>query len=387
MAHRRLTREELHRLVWTRPMRDLATEFGVSDVGLKKICLRHDVEPPKQGHWQRVAAGDEIDPLPLTKREDAPLIDIYGADPVLQPKLSPEERARLEELLERETLPEYRIKLDAELVRLHPMTKRIHQALKASSPDKYGCLRCDEADLPSVRIMTSTIPRALALMDGFVRAAEARRFRWVAGARKGSWDRTASLEIEGVEHAIGLHETTRRQIHRLTPQEREDAKRGYRYGFSQYDFVGTNQLSFRPHNWDDYVRDTVTKKLEVRLNDLFVILINRAFREREERRQRELQAKQAAAFAARQAELARIRKIRADARETLFAAASDWRRAQELRVFLIAVEASLTADEKRAHSQWIDWARREIVALDPLTGADAKFLKVAPEALVLSEEQ
>lgn len=387
MAHRRLTREELHKLVWTRPMRDLAAEFGVSDVGLKKICLRHDVEPPKQGHWQRVAAGDEIDPPALSKRGDAPLIDIYGADPVLQPKLPPEERARLDELLERETLPEHRIKLGAELGRMHPMTKRIRQALKASSPDKYGCLRCDEADLPSVRIMPGTMPRALALMDALVRAAEARRFRWIEGARKGNWDRSASLEIEGVRHAIGLHETTRRQIHRLTPQEREDAKRGYRYGFPQYDFIGTNQLSFRPHHWDDYVRDTATKQLELRLNDLFAILINRAFREREERRQRELQAKRAAAYAAQQAELARLQKIRAGARETLFAAANDWKRAQELRAFITAVEAKFTAEEKRALSQWIDWARRETVALDPLTSADAKFLNVDPEALTVSEEQ
>jgi hypothetical protein len=34
----RLTREELYEKVWSRPMRSLAKEWGISDVGLAKIC-------------------------------------------------------------------------------------------------------------------------------------------------------------------------------------------------------------------------------------------------------------------------------------------------------------------------------------------------------------
>jgi hypothetical protein len=57
MAYKSFTRQELHTLVWSRPMRDLASEIGTSDVRLKKICVKFDIATPPQGHWQKVANG------------------------------------------------------------------------------------------------------------------------------------------------------------------------------------------------------------------------------------------------------------------------------------------------------------------------------------------
>jgi hypothetical protein len=45
----RLTRTELYEKVWTTPMRTLADEFSMSDVGLAKICRRCDVPVPPVG--------------------------------------------------------------------------------------------------------------------------------------------------------------------------------------------------------------------------------------------------------------------------------------------------------------------------------------------------
>jgi hypothetical protein len=38
-------------------MRDAATDIGISDVGLKKVCIRHRVPVPPQGYWNKVHAG------------------------------------------------------------------------------------------------------------------------------------------------------------------------------------------------------------------------------------------------------------------------------------------------------------------------------------------
>lgn len=38
-----LTREELYERVWSTPMHTLAPCFGLSDVGLKKLCYRYKV--------------------------------------------------------------------------------------------------------------------------------------------------------------------------------------------------------------------------------------------------------------------------------------------------------------------------------------------------------
>lgn len=52
-----LTRSELHALVWTKPLNTLAPELGLTDVGLKKLCKRHDIPTPPQGHWISVHHG------------------------------------------------------------------------------------------------------------------------------------------------------------------------------------------------------------------------------------------------------------------------------------------------------------------------------------------
>ena len=44
-----LTRRKLYDLVWARPMRDVAAELGISDVGLAKVCKRHRVPKPERG--------------------------------------------------------------------------------------------------------------------------------------------------------------------------------------------------------------------------------------------------------------------------------------------------------------------------------------------------
>ncbi len=46
---REITREELHRLIWSKPTRTAALEFGLSDVGLAKICRKLGVKDPPRG--------------------------------------------------------------------------------------------------------------------------------------------------------------------------------------------------------------------------------------------------------------------------------------------------------------------------------------------------
>jgi integrase len=49
--HRQLTWEELHELVWSKPLTRGAREVGISDQGLRKMCHRMQVPLPPQGYW------------------------------------------------------------------------------------------------------------------------------------------------------------------------------------------------------------------------------------------------------------------------------------------------------------------------------------------------
>ena len=39
------TRQELFELVWSMPMTKLSKQFEFSDVGLRKICVKHQIPP------------------------------------------------------------------------------------------------------------------------------------------------------------------------------------------------------------------------------------------------------------------------------------------------------------------------------------------------------
>lgn len=76
MKEVRLTRKELYEKVWETPLRTLAREWGISDVGLAKICKRHSIPRPPQGYWARVPAGRKAAKKPLPKVEESDQVAI-----------------------------------------------------------------------------------------------------------------------------------------------------------------------------------------------------------------------------------------------------------------------------------------------------------------------
>ena len=43
--------EEMTELVYSKPMKELAIDLGVSDVAINKFCKKHNIAKPKQGYW------------------------------------------------------------------------------------------------------------------------------------------------------------------------------------------------------------------------------------------------------------------------------------------------------------------------------------------------
>ena len=70
------TRQELFELVWSMPMTKLSKQFEISDVGLKKICVKHQIPLPPQGYWIRKEFGkDDLRPQ-IPNKEINPEIEI-----------------------------------------------------------------------------------------------------------------------------------------------------------------------------------------------------------------------------------------------------------------------------------------------------------------------
>ena len=65
---REFTRKELYEIVWSRPMKIVAAEFGISDVALAKHCKRFHIPVPSRGYWARKHAGKPTVQIPLPMR-------------------------------------------------------------------------------------------------------------------------------------------------------------------------------------------------------------------------------------------------------------------------------------------------------------------------------
>jgi hypothetical protein len=60
-----LTRQQLYDRVWSKPVDQLAKEFGISNVELGKACRRHGIPVPSRGYWAKKAAGHRVRQVPL----------------------------------------------------------------------------------------------------------------------------------------------------------------------------------------------------------------------------------------------------------------------------------------------------------------------------------
>ena len=53
-------KEALNKLVWGKPLRDIGSDYGVSDVAVRKWCKYYGLEVPPRGYWLRSGVSKEI---------------------------------------------------------------------------------------------------------------------------------------------------------------------------------------------------------------------------------------------------------------------------------------------------------------------------------------
>jgi len=60
-----VNREALYEEVWTDAVTVVAPRYGLSDVGLVKICTKLGIPVPPRGYWAKVKAGRPTRKVPL----------------------------------------------------------------------------------------------------------------------------------------------------------------------------------------------------------------------------------------------------------------------------------------------------------------------------------
>ena len=130
-----LTRAELYERVWSKPVIHLAKDYGISGVGLAKICKKHNVPTPPLGYWSKVKAGQRVrkKPLPALKTDDELKIRIgpYRAHVTGEDKRSIPDEFQLHHL----TATERALYFNAEdePTSPHPLTKWARKSFKKAT--------------------------------------------------------------------------------------------------------------------------------------------------------------------------------------------------------------------------------------------------------------
>jgi hypothetical protein len=212
---RTITRKELYDLVWSRPMRDVAVEFGISDVGLAKTCARHGIPSPPRGYWARLQAGQKVERQSLARAEtENPTIEIVSTTsrlPEAAAKVLAE--ARIEDLQTREDRPEPEPPAPFPVVDLHRSIKLTALTLRKSRAAKDGAVRACDEGMHGVVISAGLAERAVFFLDGLARRLEKDGIAFEpAGASM-----RAAIGTDTV--SMTLAEKTRRQKHIPTQEE------------------------------------------------------------------------------------------------------------------------------------------------------------------------
>ncbi|MBK9330316.1 MAG: hypothetical protein IPM95_13665 [Sphingobacteriales bacterium] len=174
MENQTFTRTELHELVWSEPLLTLSKRYNISDVGLRKICIRFNIPLPKNGHWQKVQYGKKVTktPLPTADKEEVITFGIRDENSVgIAKELSPVKmlQKEIEEQLKNIlVVPDRLTKPDKLIIsareRLNSTDNRIYKGLMSSSYQNLD-----------IRVSQLNIRRALLLMDTLIKSLYARK--------------------------------------------------------------------------------------------------------------------------------------------------------------------------------------------------------------------
>lgn len=349
----------------------LSRKFGLSDVGLAKICRKLRVPTPGRGYWARKSAGQKMKatPLPSLSRSigvGMQSVTIRGwVDAPTDDKTEPVGPVADQQRFERAA--ENRIIVSERLENPHSLVAQSVAMLRRAKPGDRGYLM-PKGECLDVQVTLDSSDRAMCILDALIKALDSRGYP--TSIRKNGDTVSTSVRIAEQDVAIKLTE----HVDRI---ERKDEKRkASMWSLPQYDWLPTGRLTLRiDQGWGDGTRqswsDGKQQRLENCLNQLVVGLVVVAEQLRskrlewaeQERQRRTAEEHRILEKRRQEDEAARIRAIEN--------AIAQWRTSRDVRVFVLEVRQSLTqqGEVSEAMTQWLEWADDFADRIDPLLPA------------------
>jgi hypothetical protein len=346
----------------------LAAKYGISDVGLAKVCRKLMIPLPGRGHWAKKEAGQNVKQLPLPPLKEK--VVLYKPTPrPPAPKLgdlaTPPELAIVERL--------ERASGEFELMRgslSHPLIMQARAAFKNAETSDHGILWTRETCL-DIRVSKNSLERAIRIMAGLISTIEEAGFFVSVETRERKTQTVA--KIHGEEIRFGLVEKISRIDLAAAPQGGM-LERVLKYGGKPVTEEPSGKLSTTV--WTSYGSDRRRwsdgkSPLEEQVPNVVGGLIRFALIDRAKERERAAEERERQRRAEEWAKLEAAVKAEKSKVRALEEAAAKWSRAEQIRSFVSAARTSAVQNGQAVEpgtqfGDWIIWAERQADRLDPL---------------------
>lgn len=344
----KISRQALYERVWAAPLRKIAPEFGVSDVGLAKACRRHAIPLPPRGHWIRVEHGktSERPALPPSSHGDTISLSLEQSRAQRVSMVSP-------------ALTGLRVQVSSGTAPLAPFAQATLTALMKARPSSSGLALCGGKAHFKCALSPALFARACRILD-----AIERKLPEVGGElMRGVDERPLCVSFRGQAVTFSLAERyTRSEF--IPESERKSA-----YPRKEYLYTLTGELKLAVDGYFDGRKswsDGARAKLEDKLSEVLAGLaaaagaMKRVAEERAEqsrlweeqarvRREREEQARRREAF-----------------RDSFASEADAWYRHQAAAEYLAHLRQAVANKQlTEASAEWLSLAAQAVADLNP----------------------
>jgi hypothetical protein len=398
-----LTRRELYDLVWSKPITKLAADFGISDVGLAKICDRYRVPSPSRGYWAKLEAGKKVKQAIFTEALDPHLNRIEIKPGVLrlpEPAREILKQARAERKAKSSSCPSAEAPVFDAVTEVHPTLRRTATVLRKAKPDANGSVRAVGEGLCGVVIGAGSTERVIRILDLLARHLKTKALP-ITPSGKGM---TVCRQPDSATFTIV--ERTQKQMHVPTPEEVASEERrqkrlerrwrspnpwdnvSFQRAYPEFDVIQTGQLILQVEGYGDGIRrswsDGKTQRLESLIDSIGVgldalLAVRKARREEPEERERKWQE------LSRRRDLKRRRAEREKDRLTYLNEVMELEREiEELRQWVTAAKPKAECVPASDFARLFNWAQQRLnvlvekVTLERLEG-DLQAKRLFPE--------
>lgn len=355
-------------------MTKIAVRFQISDVALRKRCLKHHIPMPGRGYWRKMETGGRPQRVALPKRTDARLIIFNIYPDVEKEKVSTVEQAFLD------YEAEHPIIVPVELIRPDAITKALSKDLRGRKPDDYGAIKNTNSDSFQVRLHPSSKDRILNIVDTLAKACRDRGFGLRDGKAGDRYAGHVSIVVDDIAFRPVFEERMQRRSYRMTEQELARQRRGHYVYTPTYSYEPTGELTLKIEGvygsglqttW----KDTRHQRIETRLNEVMIGLRALTNKQLEDDRKAATRKQR---YDLIQEERAELRQRIAQERqrvEALEADAEAWYRAEKIRAYVVAAECRYKeTGEVGSRLDWLSWARAQADRLDPIIPSPSSIL-------------